>query len=162
MQAPHRENGARDQNHLAYSGLHCVGFGTRRAPRAGYLRRTATVIVPLAVWLPLVAKAAPTYEGVGLASCGEWLRERGTSPSTHAGNWVLGFISGFAAANVENHFDPLANTDAPGVWAWMDQYCWFHRTNRIIEAAVAFVETQVPDVAAPGKPPNEGAPPHPH
>jgi hypothetical protein len=118
-------------------------------------------VIALTVWLPLAAKAAFTYIGFGAASCGEWSSGRDAEgPTTPAGNWVLGFISGFAAANEERHFDPLASTDADTVWAWMDHYCMYHPTDKIIDAAPTFLEFQRSGTASPVISPNERAPPH--
>jgi hypothetical protein len=103
-------------------------------------RSIACSLVALAVWLPVTAKAF-TYEGTGVASCSEW---QGARNALYPGvareeDWVLGFLSGFAAASQDVHFDPLAGVDAFGVCSWIDDYCQEHPNDGIISAAAAFL-----------------------
>ena len=80
-----------------------------------------------------------TYAGTGTASCGEWTSER-RNPYGGAGQqWVLGFLAGAADYGGPDAFD---GTDAEGVWAWIDRYCWQNPTDKLLTAAEAFVRAR--------------------
>ncbi|HEY6433337.1 MAG TPA: hypothetical protein VIZ17_15260 [Acetobacteraceae bacterium] len=101
-------------------------------------------LLAAAVLLLLLSNGAMAfkYAGSGVASCGEWLQER-RDPYGGGGagqQWVLGFLAGEADAT-EGKLDPIADTDAEGVWAWIDRYCEQHPTDRLIVAAELFAVT---------------------
>ncbi len=57
--------------------------------------------------------------------------------------WVAGFLSGSNSilANSDAHIDVLeqakAETDAQGLWAWIDNYCQTHPLDAVAQAADA-------------------------
>jgi hypothetical protein len=78
--------------------------------------------------------------GAGNYSCGTWTAER-RDPYSRLGSfqdeqWVLGFLSGIGYMGAEAN--PLNGTDAQGVLAWIDNYCWVHPLEEISGAAKAF------------------------
>ena len=80
------------------------------------------------------------FIGVGASSCGTWTADRVNPysfPAIADGSWVLGFLSGIAYEGPEND-DPLAGTDAQGVFAWIDNYCRANPIDHISAAAEAF------------------------
>ena len=102
---------------------------------AGRIRPFA---LALAVWvLGHHTSEAFSYAGTGTSSCGTWVSDRQNSYGTAAQQWVLGFLAG-AAAWGPNNFDPLGETDANGVWVWLDRYCWQNPTTSILDAIDAF------------------------
>ena len=72
------------------------------------------------------------------ASCGTWSAERKTQTTwLYAGNWVLGFMSGAAAALNRDFLDGL---DSEAVFAWIDGYCRAHPLARVADAANRLLE----------------------
>jgi hypothetical protein len=53
------------------------------------------------------------------------------------GSWVLGFLSGVGYINGD--YDPLRGLDANAVEAWLDHYCQAHPSEKLSEAAAAFI-----------------------
>jgi hypothetical protein len=110
--------------------------------------------------LPLMAAAAFTFIGtvggspeerttavlgIGNKSCGSWSQARhsiGMMSDMYEG-WVAGFLSGANSvlATSEDHIDTLEqaeiDTDAQGLWAWVDNYCQAHPLNSVAQAADA-------------------------
>lgn len=79
-----------------------------------------------------------TYAGDGIDSCGSWTHDRQEPGGGVAQQWVLGFLAGAA---LEGGPDPLSRTDADGVWAWVDRYCWNNPTDDLMKAMESFVAT---------------------
>jgi hypothetical protein len=82
-----------------------------------------------------------TYAGNGTQSCGAWTADRRQPYGTSAQQWVLGYLAG-AAEWSSDHIDPLSGTDAAGVWAWLDRYCWDNPTDLLVDAMVSFTATR--------------------
>jgi hypothetical protein len=83
--------------------------------------------------------------GIGNRSCGSWTQARhsvGMLADVYEG-WVAGFLSGSNSilANSDAHIDVLeqakAETDAQGLWAWIDNYCQTHPLDAVAQAADA-------------------------
>jgi hypothetical protein len=95
----------------------------------------------LAVALLNMSAKAQTYSagGIGNSSCGTWtaarLRPNGSEAYSN-GQWILGFLSGVGWTR---EYDPLNRVDAPGVFAWIDNYCRAHPLDPIADAGAAFV-----------------------
>ena len=106
--------------------------------------REAALALSLGVALATHAEARDyTIIGTGLRSCGAWTTERKDfHSSVHLlfEQWVLGFIAGEA---YQGATDPLDDTDADGVWAWIDNYCAIHPLDKQVQAAKAFYEARV-------------------
>lgn len=83
-----------------------------------------------------------TVYGFGTKSCGSWLEERKLSQVTLPGGaqraWVLGFVSGVGYIGPK-----MKDTDADGIYAFMDTYCAAHPLDSIGGAAQALVEELV-------------------
>jgi hypothetical protein len=87
-----------------------------------------------------------TVLGFGNKSCGSWIEARRANNGT-ANNfegWVAGFLSGsnsIIASNPALGIDILekasAQSDAQGLWAWIDNYCQTHSLNSVATAADA-------------------------
>lgn len=82
--------------------------------------------------------------GTGTMSCGELGAARrnpySSAQATTNGEWILAFIAGEA---YQGGADPLAGTDADGVWAWIDNYCATHPLDEQVDAARAFYRARV-------------------
>jgi hypothetical protein len=98
-------------------------------------------VAPLLIGLFLIATPtfAYTFAGNGTESCGSWTAGR-RQGGTAAQQWVLGYIAGVAAVS---DADPLAGTDAQGVWAWIDRYCYQNPTDQLISACIDFVNKRL-------------------
>ena len=80
--------------------------------------------------------------GLGLNSCDSWASARLTPQATLAfaeGQWVLAFLSGVGFMGGDTGNNPLNGIDAQGVWAWIDDYCRVHPSEKIAQAAAAFI-----------------------
>ena len=80
--------------------------------------------------------------GLGLNSCDTWTSARLTPQATLAfaeGQWVLAFLSGVGFMGGDTGNNPLNGVDAQGVWAWIDDYCRVHPSEKIAQAAAAFI-----------------------
>lgn len=82
---------------------------------------------------------AYTFAGNGTDSCGRWTAERREGGSS-AQQWVLGYMAGVATAT---DADPMSSTDAYGVWAWIDRYCYLNPTDQLITASLKFVNDRI-------------------
>jgi hypothetical protein len=87
-----------------------------------------------------------TVLGFGNKSCGSWIEARRSSNATANSfeGWVAGFLSGsnsVIASNPALGIDILekvsAQSDAQGLWAWIDNYCQTHPLNSVATAADA-------------------------
>jgi hypothetical protein len=124
----------------------------RRKPPDGRVRPVLACVALAAVLVIGDAAAVRAYPiaGLGFDSCGRWTEDgRKSDPRhilnpggiTHLGQqqWVLGYLSAVAATGPGQGYDPLNNTDAEGVFAWIDHYCRDHPLEQIAAAAAAFV-----------------------
>src|SRR5215472_16358814 len=99
-------------------------------------------LLPAALAVALMigsAEAAKVIIGLGTASCGTWTADRRNPeglPARLKSQWILGFLSGVAAAE---EFDPMQGVDANAVRAWMDDYCRAHPLELIMTAGEAFI-----------------------
>lgn len=78
--------------------------------------------------------------GIGAgSSCGTWsaIQKDGGIPQFQIRAWTQGYLS--SAALRQTGADPLANLDAPGIFAWLDQYCAAHPTAEFSAALDAFL-----------------------
>jgi hypothetical protein len=87
-----------------------------------------------------------TTLGFGNKSCGSWVEARRANNATANifEGWLAGFLSGsnsIIAANPALGVDILkevsAQSDAQGLWAWIDNYCQIHPLNSVATAADA-------------------------
>jgi hypothetical protein len=76
--------------------------------------------------------------GLGVSSCGAWTAARRNQRAFGYEQWVLGFLSGTGFAQGQFGNDPLNNTDADGVWGWLDIYCLGHPLDNLGVAGAAF------------------------
>jgi hypothetical protein len=109
--------------------------------------QTASLLIgALLAGMSLASAQEPmaTTLGVGNRSCGSWIEARrsvGLLPDVYEG-WIAGYLSGSnAIISYEYHTDDLAQaqkqTDARGLYAWIDNYCQAHPLNSIAQAADA-------------------------
>jgi hypothetical protein len=80
------------------------------------------------------ARCDSLVSGSGVDTCGTWVQRRSSDRVFAAldEEWVLGFLSGFAAANSS---DFLKDTDPKGIFAAMDQECSKDPLDHVAEAA---------------------------
>jgi hypothetical protein len=76
--------------------------------------------------------------GLGMGSCGAWTQARHDRQAFGYEQWVVGFLSGIGFKGIQFGDNPLNQTDAYGVWAWVDNYCHANPLNRIAAAGAAF------------------------
>jgi hypothetical protein len=96
------------------------------------------LLAALTLALMTEAKAEYTAIGVGTSSCGSWTAYRRNREAFGFEQWILGFLSGAGFEGTDGT-DPLNNTDADAVWAWMDNYCLAHPLDKIMNAGATFV-----------------------
>jgi hypothetical protein len=107
-------------NHIKALGAPDTFAPVRSAYRAMPARKVVACVLSLSIGLAAIPNArAFSYAGSGTASCGTWTAERNDG-GTVAQQWILGFLAGFGW---QGGGDPLAKTDAQGVWGWIDRYC---------------------------------------
>lgn len=70
--------------------------------------------------LLLTAHSASALTIRGARSCGDWVQGRTADRNTHAEAWLVGYLSGRAAAS---GVDLLKGTDNPSLFLWMDNFC---------------------------------------
>ena len=90
------------------------------------------------------ASADIIISGAGTSSCGTWTAERRARSAT-ATVYPVGVGLSERRRSLGAGLNPMKGTDAPPVWAWMDNYCQAHPLIAIVDAAYAFVQ------AHPGK-----------
>lgn len=83
------------------------------------------------------AEAQFTIIGQGTLSCGAWTAARRMRSGAGQQQWLLGFLSGVGFMGGPD-VDPLANIDAEGVWAWVDNHCAANPAETLETAAVLF------------------------
>lgn len=105
------------------------------------MRLLGVIAALLLLAFPSALKAdEPTIAGLGTRSCGGWTEDRKANAfdATNDQSWVMGFLSGVALTGGD--YNPLNNTDALGVWAWIDNYCQANPLDEIYQAGEAFVK----------------------
>ena len=128
-----------------------LGFGrVERSGRVTKMKRSLHWLLPivfvfLSATIALAEDSTTVVLGVGNRSCGSWMQARrsaGTLEDVYKG-WIAGFLSGANSilSNSENHIDTLerarAETDAQGLWAWIDNCCQAHPLGSIAQASDA-------------------------
>jgi hypothetical protein len=87
--------------------------------------------------------AQPHMMGLGNQTCATWTAN---PPVGGIGllyqQWILGFLSGVSHADPHN--DPLSDIDAGAVTTWLNKYCQDNSTERLVDAATAFVRAHHP------------------
>jgi hypothetical protein len=98
--------------------------------------KVAAVIAFIAMCGAVVAEETAIY-GFS-ASCGTWSKERGahSRAAVEYGDWLLGYLSGFASSGIYP-VDVLKASDPEGAVAWVDGYCRSHPLDRLADAARA-------------------------
>jgi len=99
-------------------------------------------VVVLALSLPPTishARQVWIYGSVMKLSCGTWLQRRQDGNWNQMGDWALGFVSG--ASMYGDLGDPLGQTDANGVFFWLDSYCRLRPDVSFTDGVQAFVDT---------------------
>jgi hypothetical protein len=82
--------------------------------------------------------------GVGTESCGSWIAARKSPDGRTAlwkAQWAIGFLSGASIVHEGIAHDgktPLKDSDARGVWAWIDNFCLESPVDTIADAAEFF------------------------
>jgi hypothetical protein len=100
--------------------------GCQRAPRAACL----AVLVVAGGWL---APATGEVTSIGDFACSEWSARRTEGERVDPPQmWLAGFMTGLATAL---RVDVLAITDAPAMFAWMDDFCTAHPDERLSTGA---------------------------
>jgi hypothetical protein len=106
-------------------------------------RCLATLALAIALKLGLLRgllaqDVAPTHNimGEGMAPCMAWSQARVVNQGDRFESWVLGFLSGVAAANLD--YDPLRRVGAVGIWTWIDDWCQAHPDRLVVDAVTAF------------------------
>ncbi len=111
---------------------------TLRAANVSEIGRAGAALVAV-----ILAGAIPTgalaYEvrGQGTMSCGEWLQDRQLKDPSEQDvirgdeSWVLGFITGVNAASSS---DAGNQSEAAGMFAWIDNYCRTHPLAQLVGA----------------------------
>ena len=101
------------------------------------------LVAQLGTTLALSARAEDIHTaGAGLSSCGSWTAERQNPQGMKAdmaGSWTLGFLTGTAWPQ-ESRFDPLRGVDADVVYGFLDKHCKAHPSDKIVDAAIAFLQ----------------------
>ena len=102
------------------------------------MRGLARAAAALMAWMP--EAGAYTLAGTGTFSCGTWTADRRAAGRIQYPDeaWVMGFLSGVGFVG-QDGYDPLAGTDAEGVFAWFDNYCRMHPLETIATATSKFV-----------------------
>jgi len=101
-------------------------------------------VVMLVAGLALSANSTVSYAGRfligdGGLSCGAWSQQRAADGQLVQlwKAWVLGFVSG---ANVYDGKElKLEAIDAPGIYAWIDNYCRSHPLDHVYDGTKALV-----------------------
>lgn len=92
------------------------------------------------VCLSLLSTSVPAVTVLGGGSCGQWISDRKSNKMMSATKefWLLGYISGLAAATDK---DVLKGMDSNSMEAWIDNYCGNNPLDRFVNAADAlFIE----------------------
>lgn len=111
--------------------------------------RNALIIFGFAVLLVGVAKEANAQSdvfGAGADSCGSWTvaRQNNEVSAGFYEAWVQGYISGTEATLSAWRKKSVAiNTDANGIFGWLDNYCQQKPTTNLAAASTAFVVSNI-------------------
>jgi hypothetical protein len=109
------------------------------------LRRfLSAVAIAGAVLTPALGRAATsplnyTILGAGNLSCGSWKAHRSSHDAYEATmeSWVLGFVTSQNVwETILHHPEMSVNTDADGIFGWIDNYCAAHPLDNLASAAV--------------------------
>jgi hypothetical protein len=103
----------------------------------------ALALVGAAVFMPtrpVSGDATFTVFGNGSDSCGEWTQGRRQGVAAVSESWADGFLSGVnwrrMNAGMSGHLG--SDTDQPGLYAWIDNYCQQHPLEKL-EGAVQYL-----------------------
>lgn len=101
------------------------------ALRAAPMRRTGLV---LAAALLATASVCDAAEVRGVRPCETWIEDRanGNAGAVLGETWVIGYLSGLAAATAQ---DILPGTDNRSIYAWLAQYCREHPGDDLADGA---------------------------
>jgi hypothetical protein len=55
--------------------------------------------------------------------------------------WLLGFVTGFNSAHVEDEQQQVTRTEPAGVDLWMRNWCNKHPTQKVVEGIMAFIRS---------------------
>ena len=96
----------------------------------------------LAAFLASHQAHAVRFIGAGTMQCSAWTSDHQHPTSPNAimqDQWVLGFISGGAARDPDDSFDPLHGLEAFDVLRWVANWCQASPLDPIANAAGAFM-----------------------
>jgi hypothetical protein len=100
---------------------------------------------------PIVAQegAMVAIYGAGQKSCGTWLVDRLT-PLTYQANrqWVLGYLTAFNVYGLKTSPNIAGSTDAESFFAWIDNYCGAHPTDKLQRATASLINQLKVDTRA--------------
>lgn len=79
--------------------------------------------------------------GHGGDSCGQWTHERRLQSDSSAsmGTWIVGYITAYNY-HVWKGKNVASETDAPGMFAWIDTYCAANPIKGLVDATEALVD----------------------
>jgi hypothetical protein len=108
-----------------------------------------TIFVGYLFGLPILpsAYAAGTIEvmGAGAKSCGSWVSDRSNNAAWTDGSWVLGYVTAEEEdSSMAETGSVSVNTDADGLFGWLDDYCRANPTESIHQAAAALIQAVHP------------------
>ena len=104
--------------------------------------RLAIATIALLATLASHQAQAVRFIGAGIMPCSAWTADhkRPTSPNAiMQDQWVLGFISGGAARDPDENFDPLHGLEAFDVLFWVANWCQANPQVPVANAAGAFM-----------------------
>ena len=101
------------------------------------MRLICSALIVLGVFVATPTIADYHAYGAGLKSCGTWTQKRKSKDWYEAGQWVLGYITAYGYYGSDN----LKDVEAPGMAAWLDNYCQQNPLESIETATQKLIET---------------------
>jgi hypothetical protein len=90
---------------------------------------TGFLVALLALVGPAHAQQRPFVWMGPAVTCEFWTRERQTRRAEQLEMWVAGYLSGMAQTS-----DVLRDRDPAGTYAWLDNHCRMHPSERFLDA----------------------------
>jgi hypothetical protein len=105
------------------------------------LRPLKLIVIAALLW-PVSGYARPNSHGSymvmgnGTTSCGTWTADRQGDRQYGPEEWILGYLTALNRVGPGSD-DITRNTDAGGIFAWVDNYCATHPLDDIATATIA-------------------------
>lgn len=101
---------------------------------------------------------AATVKVKGIPSCEQWTKERAEQQFRASGMWLIGWLSGWAAATGKNFWEGENSSvlESETVFQWMDAYCQANSLEDVADGGVKLFVERVK--AMPGSKPAAGVP----